>query len=73
MGNGDEDLVIGQEEAALIIAKDGEMRLVLPEHDADDEAHHRVALLALVATKFEDPRWVAQMLMEYEKLPDPSE
>jgi hypothetical protein len=66
----DEDLTVGPDEAALIIAADGELRLVLPDHETNDDLHHLVALLALVATKFDDPRWVAEMLMEYEKLPD---
>ncbi len=66
----DEDLTVGPDEAALIIAADGEFRLVLPDHETNDDLHHLVALLALVATKFHDPRWVAEMLKEYERLPD---
>ncbi len=54
--------LIGSKEAALIVAPDGEVRLVLPESDGVND---RVALLALVAARFEDPKWVARMLVEY--------
>ena len=48
--------LIGWKEAALIVAPDGEVRLVLPESDGVND---RVALLARVAARFEDPKWVA--------------
>ena len=57
-----EDPIVGPDEAALIVAPDGEVRLVLPE---GNEVNDRVALLALVAARFEDPQWVAVMLVEY--------
>ncbi len=66
MADDRDDLFVAPDEAALIIEPDGELRLILPEHLEDDEAHPFVALLAVVATKFGDPEWVAGMLKEYE-------
>jgi hypothetical protein len=53
--------LIEANEAALIVGEDGELRLVLPDYEDDNDIPPGALLLAAVLVRSEDDDWVNEM------------
>lgn len=53
--------LIEANEAALIVGEDGELRLVLPDYEDDNDIPPGALLLAAVLVRSEDEDWVNEM------------
>jgi hypothetical protein len=61
----DENTTIEAGDCALIVKKNGEMRLYLPKSENEDELlTPQVAALVIIANKMLDPDWVEKILEE---------
>ncbi len=54
----DQGTIIGPNEAALVAEENGELRLILPEYDDDEDVPPMVLLLAAIIVKLKDQNWL---------------
>ncbi len=54
----DQETIIGPNEAALVAEESGELRLILPEYDDDEDVPPMVLLLAAIIVKLKDQDWL---------------
>ncbi len=54
----DEETIIGPNEAALVAEENGELRLILPEYDDDEDVPPMALLLVAVTLKLGDEKWL---------------
>ncbi len=54
----DEETIIGPNEAALVAEENGELRLILPEYDDDQDVPPMALLLVAVTLKLGDEKWL---------------
>jgi len=53
--------LVEAEEAALIVGEDGELRLILPDYEDDNDIPPGALLLAAVLVRSDDEDWVNEM------------
>ena len=53
--------LVEAEEAALIVGEDGELRLILPDYEDDNDIPPSALLLAAVLVRSDDEDWVNEM------------
>ncbi len=53
-----EETIIGPNEAALVAEENGELRLILPDYDDDEDVPPMVLLLAAIIVKLKDQDWL---------------
>ena len=58
----DQGTIIGPNEAALVAEENGELRLILPEYDDDEEVPPMVLLLAAITVKLKDQEWLDETM-----------
>ena len=66
MSANDNENIVGPGEAALIVAPDGGLRVIVPDPDNYPEIHPNAVLMGVVAVRARDPKWVEEMLAFYE-------
>ncbi len=66
MAANDSETIVGPGEVALIVAPDGDLRVIVPDPDSYPEIHPNAVLLGAVAVRARDPEWVKEMLAFYE-------
>ncbi len=66
MAANDNQNIVGPGEAALIVASDGDLRVIVPDPDNYPESHPNAVLLGVVAVRARDSKWVEEMLAFYE-------
>ena len=54
----DQETIIGPNEAALVAEENGELRLILPDYDDDEDVPPMVLLLAAIIVKLQDQDWL---------------
>ncbi len=54
----DQETIIGPNEAALVAEENGELRLILPEYDDDEDVPPMALLLVAVTLKLGDEKWL---------------
>ena len=54
----DQETIIGPNEAALVAEENGELRLILPDYDDDEDVPPMVLLLAAIIVKLKDQDWL---------------
>ncbi len=67
MAGNDNQNIVGPGEAALIVAPDGGLRVIVPDPDNYPEIHPNAVLLGVVAVRARDSKWVEEMLAFYER------
>ncbi len=67
MAANDNENIVGPGEAALIVAPDGDLRVIVPDPDNYPEIHPNAVLLGVVAVRARDSKWVTEMLTFYER------
>ncbi len=60
--NDDQGTIIGPNEAALVAEENGELRLILPEYDDDEDVPPMVLLLAAIIVKLKDQDWLDETM-----------
>ena len=53
--------LVDADEAALIVGEDGELRLILPDYEDDNDIPPGALLLAAVLVRSDDDDWVNEM------------
>ena len=66
MAANDNQNIVGPGEAALIVAPDGDIRVIVPDPEDYPDIHPNAVLLGVVAVRARDPKWVEEMLAFYE-------
>ncbi len=66
MSANDNENIVGPGEAALIVAPDGDIRVIVPDPDDYPDIHPNAVLLGVVAVRARDSEWVEEMLAFYE-------
>ena len=54
----DQETIIGPNQAALVAEENGELRLILPDYDDDEDVPPMVLLLAAIIVKLKDQDWL---------------
>lgn len=57
----DDGTLIQSNEAALVVGEDGELRLILPDYEDDNDIPPGALLLAAVLVRSEDEDWANEM------------
>ena len=57
----DDGTLVDANEAALVFGEDGELRLILPDYEDDNDIPPGALLLAAVLVRAEDENWTNQM------------
>ncbi len=60
------ETIVGPGETALIVAPDGDLRVIAPDPNDHPAIHANAVLLGVVAVRARDPEWVKEMLAHYE-------
>ena len=53
--------IVVANEAALIVGEDGELRLILPDYEDDNDIPQGALLLAAVLVRSDDENWINEM------------
>ena len=57
----EEGTLVRANEAALVVDEDGELRLILPDYEDDNDIPQGALLLAAVLVRAEDEEWINEM------------